>query len=232
MIKNNLNKIYTTIQNTTPKNKTDKIELVAVSKTKPVEDIIEAYEAGQRTFGENKVQDFVSKYEYFKEKGYSDIKWHFIGHLQSNKAKHIAYYADVFHCLDSAKLGRKLNKYAKESDRVLEVFIQINSSHEEQKHGIGFDEVDDLIKSLEDCDNLKISGIMSIGEFNEDPELSREEFIKMSEKFENLKLISQKNVEMKYLSMGMSNDFHIAIEEGANVVRIGTSIFGERDYSK
>lgn len=231
MLIENLNKIKDKINDCVKRNNIDhEIKLIAVSKTKPFEMIEELYNCGHFFFGENRVQDFEEKAKLALEKGYQEIEWHFIGHLQKNKAKHIARYAHVFQCLDSIKLAEKLNKYAKEYDRILEVLVQVNSSDEEQKSGLKVSEVEDFIKNLACYKNLNISGLMSIGKFNEDPEKSRIEFKLMKNLYDNCATINQDNLSFKYLSMGMSNDFTVAVEEGANIVRIGTSIFGKRNY--
>jgi pyridoxal phosphate enzyme (YggS family) len=199
------------------------ITLVAVSKTFPVKMNLYAYESGQYIFGENKIRDLVLKSELLRESEYNKAEWHMIGHLQSNKAKLVAEHVDLFHCLDSLKLAKKLNK-------VLNVLIQINSSREESKSGLLPEELSDFIQSLKGLDNLKVIGLMSIGMFNKDPENSRDDFKFMKgliERTNETKLPS--NCEMKYLSMGMSNDFEIAIEEGADIVRVGTDIFGKRE---
>jgi pyridoxal phosphate enzyme (YggS family) len=152
-----------------------------------------------------------------------------IGHLQSNKAKFVAEHVDLFHCLDSLKLAKILNKHSKKINKVLNVLIQINSSREESKSGLLPEELSDFIMSLNGLDNIQVLGLMSIGQFNKDPEDSRDDFKFMKGLFERtnqMKLPS--NCEMKHLSMGMSNDFEVAIEEGADIVRVGTDIFGKR----
>ncbi|MDA3885005.1 MAG: YggS family pyridoxal phosphate-dependent enzyme [Candidatus Delongbacteria bacterium] len=206
------------------------ITLVAVSKTFPVKMNLYAYESGQYIFGENKIRDLVLKSELLRESEYNKAEWHMIGHLQSNKAKLVAEHVDLFHCLDSLKLAKKLNEHSKKLNKVLNVLIQINSSREESKSGLLPEELSDFIQSLKGLDNLKVIGLMSIGMFNKDPENSRDDFKFMKgliERTNETKLPS--NCEMKYLSMGMSNDFEIAIEEGADIVRVGTDIFGKRE---
>ncbi|MCK5759985.1 MAG: YggS family pyridoxal phosphate-dependent enzyme [Candidatus Delongbacteria bacterium] len=205
------------------------ITLVAVSKTFPVKENLYAYESGQYIFGENKIRDLVIKSEFFRETEYEKVKWHYIGHLQSNKTKLVVEHADLFHCLDSLKLAKKLDSHSKKLNIVLNVLIQINSSREESKSGLLPEKLSDFIISLKGLENLKVLGLMSIGRFNKNPEDSRDEFKFMKGLFERIKktkLLS--NCKMKYLSMGMSNDFEVAIEEGADIIRVGTDIFGKR----
>lgn len=205
------------------------ITLVAVSKTFPVKFNLYAYELGQFVFGENKIRDLVIKSELFRESKFNEVKWHYIGHLQSNKAKLAVEHVDLFHCLDSFKLAKKLNGYCKKLDKTLDVLIQINSSREESKSGLLPEKLSDFIQSLNGLDNLRVLGLMSIGMFNIDPEDSRYEFKFMKGLFERTKLLNlPSNCEMKHLSMGMSHDFEVAIEEGADIIRVGTDIFGKR----
>lgn len=205
------------------------ITLVAVSKTFPVKVNLYAYESGQFVFGENKIRDLVIKSELLRESEYDNVKWHYIGHLQSNKAKFVAEHVDMFHCLDSLKLAKKLNEYSKKLSKVLNVLIQINSSREESKSGLLPEKLPDILQSLKGLDNLKVIGLMSIGKFNKDPENSRDEFKFMKNLFDRTKESKlPSNCDMKHLSMGMSNDFEVAIEEGADIIRVGTDIFGKR----
>ncbi len=212
--------------------KHEEITLLAVSKTVNADVVLEAVQAGHFNFAENKVQEMVNKKAFFHERGISGLKWHLIGHLQSNKIKPAVDAADVFHCLDSLKLARKINDYCAQQKRILEVLIQINSSGEESKSGINPAEYPEFLKQLSHFANLKIVGLMSIGQFNNEPEDSRAEFKLMKQLFDFGKENQTVNSDFIYLSMGMSHDFAVAIEEGANIVRVGTAIFGERDYSK
>ncbi|PID28625.1 MAG: YggS family pyridoxal phosphate-dependent enzyme [Candidatus Cloacimonadota bacterium] len=225
MIKDKLDKVLKEI-----KEISKEAILVAVSKTKPIELLEEAYKAGQRDFGENKVQELEVKRKYFLEKGVNDIRWHLIGHLQSNKAKTAVLNADIFHCLDSVKLARRINNLSKEFDKVMKVLIQVNSSGEEQKSGISPKELKSFIEDCKDFDNIEIFGLMSIGKFNANPEDSRDEFKLMKSLYDSIENIDQENLKLEFLSMGMSNDYHIALEEGSNLVRVGSSIFGKRNY--
>jgi len=205
------------------------VMLVAVCKTFPVSSNLDALEAGQFIFGENKLQELIRKRSYLYLNGARNIKWHMIGHLQSNKAKQAVISADMFHCLDSVKLAEKLNEACIQLNKKLEVLIQINSSGEDSKSGIKPGELNLFLKEIRHFDHLKILGLMSIGAFNDEPELSRPEFKFMKELFELAKKHNGYNIDIKYLSMGMSNDFEVAIQEGANIVRLGTAIFGARE---
>ncbi|MBE6065312.1 YggS family pyridoxal phosphate-dependent enzyme [Clostridium cochlearium] len=203
------------------------VNLVAVSKTKPIEDIEEAYNLGVRDFGENKVQELVEKIEEFPKE---DVKWHLIGHLQRNKVKYIVGKVYLIHSLDSIRLLKEIEKKYKEEDKVAKVLIQINIGEDKNKYGIRVEELENMIKACEECSNVKVQGLMTILPM-EDDESCRRYFKQMKQIFDDLKSRSFKNIEMKYLSMGMSGDYEIAVEEGSNMVRIGQGIFGKRDYN-
>ncbi|MBU5269027.1 YggS family pyridoxal phosphate-dependent enzyme [Clostridium cochlearium] len=203
------------------------VNLVAVSKTKPIEDIEEAYNLGVRDFGENKVQELVEKIEEFPKE---DVKWHLIGHLQRNKVKYIVGKVYLIHSLDSIRLLKEIEKKYKEEDKVAKVLIQINIGEDKNKYGIRVEEIENMIKACEECSNVKVQGLMTILPM-EDDESCRRYFKQMKQIFDDLKSRSFKNIEMKYLSMGMSGDYEIAVEEGSNMVRIGQGIFGKRDYN-
>ena len=203
------------------------VNLVAVSKTKPIEDIEEAYNLGVRDFGENKVQELVEKIEKFPKE---DVKWHLIGHLQRNKVKYIVGKVYLIHSLDSIRLLKEIEKKYKEEDKVAKVLIQINIGEDKNKYGIRVEEPENMIKACEECSNVKVQGLMTILPM-EDDESCRRYFKQMKQIFDDLKSRSFKNIEMKYLSMGMSGDYEIAVEEGSNMVRIGQGIFGKRDYN-
>ncbi|MBN1970812.1 MAG: YggS family pyridoxal phosphate-dependent enzyme [Candidatus Delongbacteria bacterium] len=226
MIGENLKYILNRIENLDP---SKEVKLIAVSKTKPVEDLEEAIRSGQKIFGENKVQELCQKAEYFKSKE-ADIEWHLIGHLQTNKAKKAVQYTDLFHCLDSLKLAEKIDTYAAEFGKIQRVLVQINSGDEEQKSGIDPENCLDFLKSLSHLKNIRIEGLMCIGKYFPDPEGAREEFRLMKKVFDQSKELEIKNYNPKYLSMGMSHDYEVAMEEGANLVRVGSSIFGKRNY--
>ena len=197
----------------------DNIHLVAVSKTKPNELIIEAYGAGQRIFGENKVQELVEK----KESLPKDIEWHMIGHLQTNKVKYIAPFVSLIHAVDSKKLIKEINKRAEQNNRVIACLLQVHIAQEESKFGLDKDGIIEILKT--DFPNVSIVGLMGMATFTDNKNQIREEFKYLKDIFDELKE-SQPNFSI--LSMGMSGDYSIAIEEGSNMVRIGSSIFGER----
>ena len=230
MVKNNIENILSRIKKVCKKTgkKPADIMLVAVSKTFPVSANYDCIDHGQNIFGENKIQDLVRKRSYMYLSGVKAVKWHMIGHLQSNKARQAVINADMFHCLDSVKLALKLNDACEKENKDFEALIQINSSGEDSKYGIKPGELNLFLKELKQFGRIKITGLMSIGEFNDDPEDSREEFKFMKELFDIAKNHNGGNIDIKYLSMGMSNDFEVAIEEGANIIRLGTAIFGAR----
>jgi pyridoxal phosphate enzyme (YggS family) len=205
--------------------------LIVVSKTQPVEKIREAYEGGHRIFGENKVQELTSKYEDLPK----DIEWHLIGHLQSNKVKYIAPFVHLIHSVDSLKLLQEIDKQAKKAGRIINCLLQVHIATEETKFGLSDDEVLALIQSsdLNALNAVQIVGLMGMASFTDDKNQVRNEFKHLRQLFERLKTLALPgNVHMKELSMGMSGDYAIAIEEGSTLVRVGTAIFGERNYSQ
>ena len=197
------------------------ISLVAVSKTKTIEDIMSAYNSGQRLFGENRVQELTNKYSNLPK----DIKWNMIGNLQSNKVKYIASFVDMIHSLDSLKLAREINKQAEKNNRVIDCLVQIKISKEETKHGVSFENFDEFYKNVKSLKFINITGLMGMASFTDDKNLIKDEFKSISLLYKKLKLVD-KNI--KYLSIGMSNDYNLAINEGGNMIRIGSKIFGER----
>jgi pyridoxal phosphate enzyme (YggS family) len=197
------------------------ITLVAVSKTKPVEDILELYDLGHRDFGENYVQELVEKAERLPR----DIRWHFIGHLQSNKIKSIVPFIYFIHGVDSLKLLKELDKQAEKNKRVIDCLLQVHIGQEETK--FGFDETELLSLELKQFPNVKIKGLMGMASLTDDINKIRIEFKSLKTLFEKLKA---QNPELSILSMGMSADYKIAIEEGSNMVRIGSLLFGQRTY--
>lgn len=204
-----------------------KVKLIAVSKTKPIEDILEAYEAGQRIFGENQVQELKEKYELLPK----DIEWHLIGHLQTNKVKYIAPFVHLIHGVDSLKLLIEINKQALKNNRIINCLLQIYIADEETKFGLGFDEVIDLLRSEEfsELKNIKIVGLMGIASNTDNKKQIKEEFYELKTLFDGIKLsYFRKEDSFKEISMGMSSDYTIAIEQGSTMVRIGSDIFGER----
>ena len=193
------------------------VTLVAVSKTKPIEMIMECYDIGQRDFGENKVQDLIAKKEVLPK----DIRWHFIGKLQTNKVKYLVNNVHLIHSLSSIKLFGKNNLSA-------DVLIQINIGREESKSGIYEEELEDMIKAVENCNHVNVKGLMVIIPKGTDEE-NRYYFNKTKKIFDNLKDRKLKNISMQVLSMGMTNDYKIAIQEGATMIRVGSGIFGLRE---
>lgn len=205
----------------------ENVSLVAVSKTKPVEDIQQAYNAGQRIFGENKVQEMTSKYEVLPK----DIQWHLIGHLQTNKVKYIAPYVSLIHSIDSEKLLREVNKEAKKNNRIISCLLQFHIAEEETKFGFSFDEAKELIESeaFLNFQNIQIVGIMGMASFTENEQQIRNEFQTLHDYFQVLKSHYFKfNPDFKEISMGMSGDYKIAIEHGSTMIRVGSTIFGHR----
>ena len=202
------------------------VTLVAVSKTKPNEAIMEAYEAGQRVFGENKVQEMVQKWETLPK----DIEWHMIGHLQRNKVKYMAEFVSLIHGVDSLKLLKEIDKQAQMHNRIIPCLLQMHIAEEDTKFGLDESELNELINSedFKGMKNIKIVGLMGMATFTSNENQVRKEFAHLKTLFENLK---QKLPDISVLSMGMSGDFDIAIEEGSTMVRVGSSIFGVRNYS-
>jgi pyridoxal phosphate enzyme (YggS family) len=203
------------------------VKLIAVSKTKSNEEILEAYHAGQRIFGENHVQELIEKQESLPK----DIEWHLIGHLQSNKVKYIAPFINLIHGVDSLKLLQEINKQALKHNRVIDCLLQIYIADEDTKFGLGFDEVIELLRSeeLSELKNIRIVGLMGIATNTENPKLIKEEFYELKTLFDGIKLsYFRKEESFKELSMGMSSDYQVAIEQGSTMVRIGSDIFGKR----
>lgn len=203
--------------------------LVAISKTKPFEAILEAYDAGHRHFGENKVQELVSKYEELPK----DIKWHMIGHLQRNKVKYIAPFVHLIHSVDSVQLLQAINKEAVKNDRIINCLLQVHIAEESTK--FGFDETKLLEvlnrNELNNLMNIKVVGLMGMATFTEDTRQIRKEFDSLKKLFDTLKAqFSFENFDLQELSMGMSGDYKIALECGSTMIRVGSSIFGERNY--
>ena len=222
MIQENLNIVRATI----PSN----VTLIAVSKTKPVSDLQEAYDAGQRIFGENKALEMRDKYQELPK----DIQWHFIGHLQTNKIKYIAPYVTLIHAIDSLSLLEAVNKEAAKNNRVIDCLLQFHIAQEETKFGLDIEEAKSLLKSesFKNLKNINICGVMGMATFTDDVVQVRNEFKNLRNIFEALKENYFKaNDSFKEISMGMSDDYPIAIEEGATMVRVGSKIFGARNYN-
>jgi len=211
------------------KNETDiiNVTLLAVSKTKSVEDIQQAYDAGQRLFGENTVQELVDKYEQLPK----DIEWHLIGHLQSNKVKYIAPFISMIQSVDSLKLLQEINKHAEKNNRIIDCLLQIYIADEETKFGAGFDEAIELLRSeeLSGLKNIRIRGLMGIATNTDNEKQIKEEYYELETFYKGIKLsYFRKEDSFNVLSMGMSSDYKIAIEQGSNMVRLGSTIFGKR----
>lgn len=207
-----------------------KVTLVAVSKTKPPEDILELYELGHRDFGENYVQELVDKYEQLPK----DIRWHFIGHLQSNKVKYLAPFVYLVHGVDSFSLLKEINKKGSKAGRVIPVLLQVHIAMEETKFGLDANELGEVLHSSEltDLKHIKINGLMGMASFTEDLTLIRKEFLYLKTLYDQYASLRLENVSFTTLSMGMSSDYKIAVEEGSTMVRIGSLLFGARDYVK
>ena len=203
------------------------VKLVAVSKTRSIEEILKVYEADIRDFGENKVQELIEKYDKLIDR---NIRWHLIGHLQRNKVKYIVDKVHLIHSLDSVRLLEEIEKQFSLKNKIAEVLIQINIGREESKSGILEEDLMDLINEVEKCSYVKVKGLMTIIPKG-DEENSRVYFKKMKSIYEDLKTKSFNNVKMTYLSMGMTNDYKVAVEEGANIIRVGEGIFGKRIYN-
>ena len=203
--------------------------LVAVSKTKPAEDILELYKLGQRDFGENYVQELVGKYEQLP----NDIRWHYIGHLQSNKVKFIAPFIHLIHGVDSLSLLKEINKQALKNNRIIDCLLQIYIAKEETKFGLNSDELDAILKSgLSELKNIRIAGLMGMASFSTNMDLVRSEFKYLKSLFDKHTVLLTNNGQRATLSMGMSADYKIALQEGSNMVRIGSLLFGERNYNQ
>ncbi len=201
--------------------------LVAVSKSKPAEDIKELYDMGHRDFGENYVQELVDKETQLP----NDIRWHFIGHLQSNKVKYIAPFVYLVHGVDSLNLLKEINKQAKKHNRIIDCLLQMHIAQEETKYGLSEDELDILIKEYRDLNlsNIRIVGLMGMASFSNDKSLVRSEFNRLKKVSDQHAEIQMTNLNLQTLSFGMSSDYKIALEEGSNLIRIGSLIFGERN---
>ena len=234
-LKDNLKKLYEDIEIAKDKSNFNRdVKLIAVSKTHPVEMIDEFNKLGVKDFGENKVQELVSKIEdkrieeSFKN---NELNFHLIGNLQTNKVKYIYNKVKLIQYLDRIKLAKEIDKRAKNDDIIVDCLVQINIGDEDSKFGINYDETEDFIYELLEYKNIKIKGLMAIAPNTEDEFLLRKLFEKMNNKFEEISSKAYEGVEMKYLSMGMSHDFKLAIEEGSNMIRVGSKLFGNRNYN-
>jgi pyridoxal phosphate enzyme (YggS family) len=206
----------------------DGVQLVAAAKTRTPEEILEAVAAGVKIIGENYVQEAERAFKLVGNK----VKWHFIGHLQKNKVKKAVRIFDVIETVDSVELAEEIDKRCAQIGKVMPVLIEINSGREKQKAGVFPEQAETLAKDISVLPNIKITGLMTMGPLAGDPEEARPYFVETKRLFEQIKKQNMPNAEMRYLSMGMTNSYKIALEEGTNMVRIGTKIFGERAYEK
>ena len=229
MIKENIKEVLNDIKIAEDKSSRNigSAKLIAVSKTKPVSMLQEAYDAGMRDFGENKVQELVDKYEQLPK----DIKWHLIGHLQTNKVKYVVDKAYLIHSVDSIKLAKEISKEAQKKNICVNVLIEVNVAEEESKFGVSVDDAEGLIREIATLPGIKICGLMTVAPFVSDSEENRPIFRKLKQLFVDIKAKNIDNVNMEIMSMGMSGDYIVAVEEGATYVRVGTKIFGERNYN-
>jgi pyridoxal phosphate enzyme (YggS family) len=201
----------------------DKADLIAVSKTRSVEQIIEAYNQGQKKFGENRVHEIVEKYNNLPK----DIEWHMIGHLQKNKVKHISKFISLIHSLDRLSLAKEIDKNAKKENRSIDCLIQIKISNDESKYGLNPEQLDSFYTDLKEFENINTIGLMAMATFTKDQNLIADEFKKMENLFKEMKTIDS---NFKILSIGMSDDYQLAINNGSNMIRVGSKIFGQRNY--
>lgn len=220
-IQENLNHIKSTLPS--------HVTLVAVSKTKPVSDLLEAYNAGQRIFGENKIQEMVDKYDPMPK----DIEWHMIGHVQSNKVKYMAPFVSLIHGVDNFKLLKEINKQAQKYDRIINCLFQIKIASEDSKFGMTSKDASEIIqsKAFSELKNIKIVGVMGMATFTENTIQIKEEFTLLKTVFDSLKSLETANFKPEIISMGMSGDYKLAIDCGSTMIRVGSSIFGERHYN-
>ena len=212
----NLNKIKTSLA--------EDVKLIAVSKTRSNDEILELYNAGHKVFGENRVQELIEKQEVLPK----DIQWHLIGHLQRNKVKYIAEFVHLIHSVESERLLKEINKQAKRFERVIPCLLQIKIAEEETKFGLDKEEAENILKTYrEKFENVQIIGVMGMATFTDDMEQVRREFKSLKKVYDHFQTLDG---DIQILSMGMSGDYELAIEEGSNMVRVGSAIFGEREY--
>ncbi len=229
MLEENLKKVQENIRIACEKVGRDpsEVTLIAVSKTKPIETLQEAYDLGVRVFGENKVQELDKKIDALPD----DISWHMIGHLQRNKVKYIAGRVELIHSVDSFRLAEEINVQAKKRNTVIPILIEVNVAEEESKFGVRVEDTEELIRQIAELDGISIKGLMTIAPYVVDSEENREIFHKIKDLSIDIASKNIDNVFMDILSMGMTGDYMVAIEEGATMVRVGTGIFGERNYN-
>ena len=201
----------------------DEVKLVAVSKTRSIDEIKEAYNSNQKIFGENRVQEIVEKHQLLPD----DIEWHMIGHLQKNKVKYISNFISLIHSLDRISLATEIDKCAKKSNRKIDCLIQLKISSEETKFGLDISHLEDFFSEVKKYNNINLVGLMGMASFTQEKEKIIDEFNKIKELYDKMKL---KNSNLKILSTGMSDDYKLALENGSNMIRLGSKIFGKRDY--
>ena len=230
MLKENLEQVEKNIQEACERSgrKRSEVTLIAVSKTKPVETLQEAYDLGVRVFGENKVQELTEKYEALPE----DIHWHMIGHLQRNKVKYIIDKAELIHSVDSIRLAEAIEKEAAKRNITANILIEVNVAREESKFGLMPEEIDEFVDKVSEFEHICVKGLMTIAPYVENPEENRPIFARLRKLSVDIAVKNAHNIIMSILSMGMTGDYQVAIEEGATLVRVGTGIFGERNYAQ
>ena len=221
---------YNEISNSINKDKIGKVKILSVSKSHPVEALVNAYKSGLRVFGENYVQEMVDKYDTVSEEMKKNIEWHFIGHLQTNKVKYIASFVNCIHSVYKLKLAKEIDNRAQENNRKIDLLLQVNTSGEESKSGCEPEEAESVIKSCLELENINFIGLMTISGLESNNEERREEFILLRKVRDEIE--SNLSIVLPELSMGMTSDYNEAIEEGATMIRIGTAIFGKREYTK
>lgn len=229
MIEENLKQVHDNIEKACRKVGRDpgEVTLIAVSKTKPVEMLREAYDAGERVFGENKVQEIMDKYDLLPE----DIQWHMIGHLQRNKVKYIVDKVSMIHSVDSVRLAQTIEQEAAKKNVCVPILIEVNVAEEDSKFGLKIEEVIPLLEEICTYPHIQVKGLMTIAPFVEDPEENREVFQKLRKLSVDIAEKNINNITMSVLSMGMTGDYEVAVQEGATMVRVGTGIFGARNYA-
>lgn len=229
MIQENLKKVKENIERSCAASgrKSGEVTLIAVSKTKPISMLMEAYDCGQRIFGENKVQEIMDKYEQMPD----DVQWHMIGHLQRNKVKYIVDKVSMIHSVDSLRLAETIEQEAAKKNVVVPVLVEVNVAQEESKYGLSPEEVLPFLEKVADYSHLQVQGLMTIAPFVENPEENREVFHKLRKLSVDIREKNINNITMSVLSMGMTGDYQVAVQEGATMVRVGTGIFGERNYA-
>ena len=205
------------------------VTLVAVSKTKPISDLMEAYNAGQRIFGENKIQEMVEKYEQMPK----DVEWHMIGHVQSNKVKYMAHFVSLVHGVDNLKLLKEINKQALKNNRIINCLLQIKIAEEDSKFGMTAMDAKEILQSKDfsELKNVCVVGVMGMATFTDNEAQINKEFKQLKSTFDELKPLKTYNFKPEIISMGMSDDYHLAIDCGSTMIRVGSSIFGQRNYS-